>query len=109
MFRLASICLAAVLLCGAAAAQDTPPAPDLEFRSRVRAREMVFDAVTTPTVRFRGTPGRSTVDRSIRKNLPKPVEPGRVYRDVEVETEIGSTFPNVSTALRPLRRKPGPR
>lgn len=91
-------------LCGTlAAAEDF--APDIEFRSKVRAREMVFETVTGAHVDFHGTPNRKTRWDVKRKNLPTPVKPGEVYRDVEVEAEATSTFLNVSTAFPPSREK----
>lgn len=73
-------------------------APDLEFKAKVRAREMVFEIITGAHVNFHGTPNRKTLWEVRRKNLPKPVQPGEVYRDVEVDAHATSTFENVSTA-----------
>lgn len=79
--------------------------PDLEFRAKVRAKEMVFETVTGAHVDFHGTPDRETEWKVRRKNLPKPVKPGEVYRDVEVDATATSTFRDISSAVLPRHRE----
>jgi hypothetical protein len=78
-----------------APAAEAAPAtlPDLEIHAVVRIDELVFEEVPTVTVALPGTPGRTVVDRADRENLPSPVQPGTVYRDVVVRLVISSTFP----------------
>ena len=104
--------LAAVLLGSPAAAQEPAatvqteaPAPadddgellpDLEITATVQWKQLRFDAVGEPTVEFTGTPDRKTIWDAERINLPKPVQPGVVYRDGGIRLTISSMFAALS-------------
>jgi hypothetical protein len=64
--------------------------PDVEIRARVRADEIRFDARPEVEVRFPGSGRRDSRQVTARENIDKPVEPGRTYRRVFVETRISS-------------------
>lgn len=65
--------------------RESDSAPDIEFSSTVEAERLHFREAPRTEVTFRGEPGRSSVKRSRRVNLPEPVEPGVEYRRVRVE------------------------
>src|SRR5687767_2393962 len=78
----------------AAAEETAPPSlPDLEIHAVVRIDELTFEEVPRVSVALPGTPGRTVVDHADRENLPTPVQPGVVYRDVVIRLTISSTFP----------------
>jgi len=54
--------------------------PDIEIGARVKAKKLRFKQVPETDVRF-SDGSRPTSER---KNLPDKVEPGVMYRDVEV-------------------------
>jgi hypothetical protein len=103
---------AAVLLASTAWTQPAPPspapaaspspapltsaAPDLEIRATVRWKELKFETVGTPRVEFSGTPARDTVWEAERDNLPKPVQPGVVYKDGGIRLTITSSFADLA-------------
>ncbi len=67
-----------------------PRAPDIEFDAGVKMRELYFEEVPDPDVRFRGSTGRNSVWGSVRENLPDRVQEGVVYRDAEARLRIAS-------------------
>ena len=67
-----------------------PHEPDIEIVARVRADELRFDAEPEVEVRFPGSGRRDSRQVTTRKNIDKPVEPGRTYRRVFVATRISS-------------------
>lgn len=86
---------------------DTSDA-DISIEATVTIEEMTFEAVPNPTVEFTGSPGRRTVWETERINLPKPVQPGVIYRDVTVKLVIASWFDDVDrTVVEILRVSPG--
>jgi hypothetical protein len=96
-----AVVLFSVSAAAAAVAQSPSPSPvpplpdavlDLEIDADVSFRELRFETVGTPRVEFSGTPDRKTVWEAERRNLPKPVQPGVVYRDGGVHLTISSRF-----------------
>jgi hypothetical protein len=67
-----------------------PRQPDIEIVARVRADEVRFDAAPHVQVRFPGSGRRDSRQVTTRKNIDKPVRPGKTYRSVFVKTRISS-------------------
>ena len=67
-----------------------PQNPDIAFDAEVRMRELRFEEVPDPEVRFRGNTMRNSVWRSSRENLPDRVREGVVYRNAGVRLRIAS-------------------
>jgi hypothetical protein len=76
----------------------TPRDPDIALDADVRMRELRFEKVPDPEVRFRGNTRRYSVWTSRRDNLPDQVREGVVYRDagirLRIATEIVDTPPD---------------
>ena len=68
---------------------------DLVITANVRAKELRFEVVPTPTVEFSGKPERKTVWEADRTNLPQQVQPGVTYRDIGVRLRIYSRFAEI--------------
>ena len=68
---------------------------DVAITARVEAKELKFEVVPNPEVKFFGTPERKTEWSSERKNLPKSVEPGVTYRDIGITLKIVSVFADI--------------
>lgn len=68
---------------------------DLVITANVRAKELRFEIVPTPTVKFPGNRQRQTVWEADRTNLPQTVEPGVVYRDIGIRLRIYSRFAEI--------------
>jgi hypothetical protein len=64
--------------------------PDVEIGAAVRAKRLVFKRVPETDVSFRGDPDAESRSVTERVNLPEEVEPGVVYRDVEVRWLAGA-------------------
>lgn len=81
---------------------------DISITATVTARELKFEVVANSTVDFSGTFARDTVWDAERENLPRPVEPGVIYRNISVRLVITSIFPEpervVSEALNESSR-----
>ena len=67
-----------------------PQNPDIAFTAEVRMRELRFEEVPDPEVRFRGNTMRNSVWRSRRENLPDRVREGVVYRNARIRLRIAS-------------------
>jgi hypothetical protein len=67
-----------------------PHEPDIEIIARVRADKLRFDAEPEVEVRFPGSGKRDSRQVTTRKNIDKPVKPGKTYRRVFVATRISS-------------------
>jgi hypothetical protein len=65
-----------------------PREPDIEIVARVRADKLRFDARPEVEIRFPGSGKRDSRQVTTRKNIDKPIEPGKTYRRVFVETRI---------------------
>jgi hypothetical protein len=67
-----------------------PPEPDIEIVARVRAAELRFDAEPEVGVRFPGSGKRDSRHVTTRRNIDKPIKPGKTYRSVFVATRIST-------------------
>ena len=67
-----------------------PQNPDIALNADVKMRELYFDRVPDPKVRFRGNTGRNSVWESRRENLPDEVQKGVVYRNAGVRLRIAT-------------------
>jgi hypothetical protein len=67
-----------------------PQRPDIALDADVRMRELRFEKVLAPEVRFRGNTRRNSVGKSRRENLPDEVREGIVYRNAGVRLRIAS-------------------
>ena len=67
-----------------------PQNPDITFGANVRARELYFEEVPDPEVRFRGNTRRNSVWESGRENLPDEVREGVVYSNPGIRVWIAS-------------------
>lgn len=67
-----------------------PRQPDIEIVARVRADELRFGAEPEVQVRFPGSGKRDSRQVTKRKNIDKPIIPGKRYRGVSVATRISS-------------------
>jgi hypothetical protein len=67
-----------------------PHEPDIEIVARVRADEVRFDAEPEVEVRFPGSGKRDSRQVTQRKNIDKPIKPGKTYRRVFVATRIST-------------------
>lgn len=67
-----------------------PRAPDIALSANVKMRELCFEEVPDPEVRFRGNTERNSVWGSRRENLPDEVREGVVYRNAGVRLRIVS-------------------
>ena len=67
-----------------------PQTPDIAIQADVKARELRFEKVPGPSVRFRGNTKRNSVWMSKRKRLPDEVREGVTYRDAEVRLRIAT-------------------
>ena len=76
-----------------------PQNPDITFGANVRARELYFEEVPDPEVRFRGNTRRNSVWESGRENLPDRVQKGAVYRNARVRLRIASEVENSESHL----------
>jgi hypothetical protein len=57
-------------------------------------RELHFEEVSDPKVRFWGNTGRTSVWESRRENLPDEVREGVIYRDAGVQFRIATEIVN---------------
>ncbi len=71
-----------------------PRDPDIALDADVRMRELRFEKVPDPEVRFRGNTRRNSVWGSRRENLPDEVREGVVYRNAEVRLRIATEIDN---------------
>jgi len=71
-----------------------PQNPDIVLDADVRMRELCFDRVPNPQVRYRGNTERNSVWESRRENLPGEVQEGVVYRNAGVRLRIASEIVN---------------
>jgi hypothetical protein len=77
-----------------------PQNPDIAFDAEVRMRELRFEEVPDPEVRFRGNTMRNSVWRSSRENLPDRVREGVVYRNAGVRLRIASEIIDSDSAFQ---------
>jgi hypothetical protein len=63
---------------------------DIEIGAAARAKRLRFRRKPETRVEFEGSPEPESGSRTERENLPEEVEPGVVYRDVEVRWIAGA-------------------
>ena len=67
-----------------------PRNPDIAIDASVEMRELRFEKVPDPEVRFHGNTRRNSVWASRRTNLPDEVQEGVVYRDAGIRLRIAT-------------------
>ena len=67
-----------------------PRNPDIAIDAGVEMRELRFEKVPDPEVRFRGNTRRNSVWTSRRTNLPDEVQEDVVYRDAGIKLRIAT-------------------
>jgi hypothetical protein len=80
-----------------ATAQEKPSeeSADLVITAHVTARELRFEVVPNPDVKFTGKPERHTLWEAERENLPAQVQPGVTYRNIGIRLKIVSRFADI--------------
>jgi hypothetical protein len=71
-----------------------PQNPDIALDADVRMRELHFEEVPDPEVRFRGNTERNSLWESKRENLPDEVQEGVIYRNAGVRLRIATEIVN---------------
>ncbi len=71
-----------------------PQSPDIALEADVRMRELHFEEVPNPEVRFWGNTERTSVWKSRRENLPNEVREGVIYRKAGVRLRIATEIVN---------------
>lgn len=89
-----------------------PRDSNIAFGASVKTRELHFEKVPEPEVRFWGSTRRNSVWESERENLPDEVRENVVYRNAEVGLRIASEVvdndPKFRNSLEGDRVKVGP-
>jgi hypothetical protein len=67
-----------------------PRNPDIALDAGVQMRELRFEKVPNPEVRFQGNTRRNSVWTSRRTNLPDEVQEDVVYRDAGIKLRIAT-------------------
>jgi hypothetical protein len=92
--------LAVVLVAiGAGAPLFAQEEPDVAIYVTLRAKELRFEFVPEVTVTFTGDPRNINVSQNDRQNLPKPVQPRVLYRDIGIRLTITTTLANIEQIL----------
>lgn len=112
MPRAALIVALTVCSVGAVSAQqgDCPPArpvadsvraikPDIVLRGRVTARELRFESQPQVMTQVQGCPALDTTRVSVRTNLPRPVQAGVTYRNVQVDFQLSAWVRDIDCAI----------
>ena len=76
-----------------------PQNPDIALDADVRMRELHFEEVPDPEVRFEGNTRRNSVWESRRENLPDEVQEGVIYRNAGVRLRIATEMVNSDPGL----------
>lgn len=84
---------------------DSTARADVVIRASAQAREIRFEVQPRASVRVWACPGTDTV-RVERRNLPKPVEPGVVYRDAYARIDLHAALAADTALARMLGTKP---
>ena len=71
-----------------------PRNPDIALEADVRVRELHFEEVPDPEVRFRGNTVRNSECESRREKLPNEVQKGVIYYDARVRLRIATEMVN---------------
>lgn len=86
-----------------------PRPPDISLDANVKMRELKFEDVPDPEVRFRENTERNSVWGSKRENLPDEVREGVVYRDagvrLRIATEIVHSDPGLANSSNKEREE----
>jgi hypothetical protein len=77
-----------------------PQNPDIALDADVRMRELHFEKVPDPEVRFRGNTGRNSVWESRREHLPDEVQECVIYRNAGVRLRIATEIVKSESGLR---------
>ena len=77
-----------------------PQNPDIALDADVRMRELHFEKVPDPEVRFRGNTGRNSVWESRRENLPDEVQECVIYRNAGVRLRIATEIVKSEAGFR---------
>jgi hypothetical protein len=72
---------------------------DIEFTATIHIDEMVFKKVGNTIIHFPGTQERKLIDKTIRTNLPAEIKPGVIYRNVEINIQILTSFVRINSLL----------
>jgi hypothetical protein len=75
---------------------------DIEFTANVHINELVFRKVGNTTIHFPGNQQRKLIDRTIRTNLPAEIKPNVIYRNVEINVQILTSFVKVNGLINDL-------
>jgi hypothetical protein len=73
--------------------------PEVVLRGKVTAKELRFASQPQVSVQVRGCPGLDTTRLSVRTNLPKPVQPGVTYRDVQLDFQLSAWLRDIDCAI----------
>jgi hypothetical protein len=73
--------------------------PEVTLRGKVTAREVRFESQPQVSVQVRGCPALDTTRLSVRTNLPRPVQPGVTYRDVQVDFQLSAWIRDIDCAI----------
>ena len=73
--------------------------PEVTIRGKVTAKEVRFGSQPQVSVQVRGCPGLDTTRLSVRTNLPKPVQPGVTYRDVQLDFQLSAWLRDIDCAI----------
>ena len=86
-----------------------PRNPDIALDAGIKMRELYFEEVPDPDVRFRGSTGRNSVWASSRENLPDEAREGVVYSNagvrVRIASEVVNSEPNLMNSSSKEREK----
>lgn len=63
---------------------------DISLKATVRAKELKFEQTGNVKVEFTGNPQRFVRWTTQKRNLPKKVQSGVLYKDIQVSTQIGT-------------------
>jgi hypothetical protein len=77
-----------------------PQNPDIALDADVRMRELHFEKVPDPEVRFRGNTERNSVWESRRENLPDEVQEYVIYRNAGVRLRIATEIVKSESGFR---------
>jgi hypothetical protein len=77
-----------------------PQNPDIALDADVRMRELHFEKVPDPEVRFRGNTRRNSVWESRREHLPDEVQECVIYRNAGVRLRIATEIVEKSSDPR---------
>jgi hypothetical protein len=77
-----------------------PQKPDIALDADVRMRELHFEKVPDPEVRFRGNTRRNSVWESRREHLPDEVQEFVIYRNAGVRLRIATEIVTSESGFR---------